>query len=127
MAGPGFIVRFRPTGPWRFGPESGARDQVEKILHSDALFSAVCLAMQGLGRFEEWLGDTVRAESSRVRFSSCFPYTGEHLMVTPPRHLWPPPSGANTRWKGARYVPLTAAASLVAETPLADDGWLVDS
>jgi CRISPR type III-A-associated RAMP protein Csm4 len=127
MAGPGFIVRFRPIGPWRFGPESGARDQVEKILHSDALYAALCSAMQRLGRLEEWLAGSVHSEDSRVRFSSCFPYTGEHLLITPPRHLWPPPVASNTRWKGARYIPLTAAASLVAETPLVDDAWVVDS
>src|SRR6202041_519625 len=51
-----FAVRFRPVGPWRFGPDSGARDRVDLIYHSDAVFSAVCSAMSQLGLAQEWLG-----------------------------------------------------------------------
>ncbi len=47
-----FAVRFRPVGPWRFGPDSGARDRVDLIYHSDAFYSAVCSAMAQLGLAE---------------------------------------------------------------------------
>ena len=61
-----FAVRFRPVGPWRFGPDSGARDRVDLIYHSDALFSAVCSAMSQLGLAEEWLQATATsAEHAR--------------------------------------------------------------
>jgi hypothetical protein len=53
-----YAVRFHPVGPWRFGPDSGARDRVDLIYHSDALFSAVCSAMTQLGFAEEWLEAT---------------------------------------------------------------------
>ena len=46
----GFLVRLRPTGPWRIGPDSGARDRVETIYHSDSMYSAVTAAMARLGR-----------------------------------------------------------------------------
>ena len=78
-----YAVRFRPVGPWRFGPDSGARDRVDLIYHSDALFSAVCSAMSQLGLAEDWLQataarracprcDSVRSfRSSATRCSWC--------------------------------------------------------
>ena len=38
---PGLVVKLRPAGPWRIGPDSGARNKVDAIYHSDSLFSAV--------------------------------------------------------------------------------------
>ncbi len=32
---PGLVVKLRPTGPWRIGPDSGARNRVDAIYHSD--------------------------------------------------------------------------------------------
>jgi hypothetical protein len=46
------LVRLRPTGPWRIGPDSGDRDRVDRIYHSDALYAAVCGAMFRLGEGE---------------------------------------------------------------------------
>ena len=65
-----FAVRFRPMGPWRFGPDSGARDRVDLIYHSDALFSAVCAAMSQLGLADAWLEATATASSPAVRRST---------------------------------------------------------
>ena len=45
---PGCIVKFRPLGPWRIGPNSGVRDRVDTIYHSDSLYSAVTGAMSAL-------------------------------------------------------------------------------
>ena len=59
-----FAVRFRPMGPWRFGPDSGARDRVDLIYHSDAVFSAVCSAMSQLGLAEAWFEATATAHAS---------------------------------------------------------------
>jgi CRISPR type III-A-associated RAMP protein Csm4 len=113
-------------GPWRIGPDSGDRDRVDRIYHSDSLYSAITSAMAGLGRLEEWLEATARASEPAVRFSSCFPYHGDTLLVVPPRNLWPPPLSSKVRWKGARFVPLSAVKSLAAGKGLSEDGWIID-
>lgn len=128
---PGFIVRLRPSGPWRIGPESGARDRVDRVYHSDSLYSAVCGAMLRLGSLEEWLDATARNPAgSAVRFSSCFPFQGDTLLAPPPSSHWPPQSApqqsAKVRWKGARFVPLPLIASLVRGEPFSEDAWAAD-
>lgn len=124
---PAFVVRFRPAGPWRIGPDSGARNRVDRIYHSDSLFSAVTHAMGRLGRMEEWLAATARnPQGSAVRFSSCFPFLGDTLFIVPPRNLWPPLPSPKVRWKNARFVPLSVVAALASERPLHDNNWYVD-
>jgi CRISPR type III-A-associated RAMP protein Csm4 len=119
-------VEFKPDTPWRIGPDSGDRDRVDRIFHSDAIYSAVSNAMARLGWIEEWLDDTARAADPSVRFSSCFPMQGEHKFVVPPRSLWPPPASAKVRWKGARFVPLSVVEDLVNARALSEDAWIVD-
>ena len=122
-----FAVRFRPMGPWRFGPDSGARDRVDLIYHSDAFYSAVCAAMSQLGLAEEWLQATATsADAPAVRFSSFFPFIGDTLLVVPPRSLWPPPESTKTRYKGAHFVPLSVIESLLSEKAIDEDRWAVD-
>jgi CRISPR type III-A-associated RAMP protein Csm4 len=122
-----FAVRFRPLGPWRFGPDSGARDRVDLIYHSDAVFSAVCSAMSQLGRAEDWFAATATyAGAPAVRFSSFFPFIGETLLAVPPRSLWPPPESAKVRYKGAHFVPLPLIEALLADKPIDEDRWAVD-
>lgn len=124
---PALLVRLRPTTPWRLGPDSGARDRVDPICHSDTLYSAVCSAMEQLGLLAGWLEATAaRTQPSEVRFTSCFPFLGDSLFVTPPRHLWPAPPSSKVRWKGARLVPLQAVETLVAGETLSEDEWVVD-
>ncbi len=124
---PAFVVRFRPAGPWRMGPDSGARNRVDRIYHSDSLFSAVTLAMARLGRLEEWLAATATNPlGAAVRFSSCFPYLQDVRFVVPPRNLWPPSPSARVRWENAQFVPLSVVGALVAEQPLNDAAWYVD-
>lgn len=123
---PSVLVRLRPTGPWRIGPDSGDRDRVDRIYHSDALYSAVSSAMARLGHLPEWLDATARSSSPAVRFSSCFPFHGDLLYVVPPRHIWPPPASPKVRWKGARFVPLKAVETILAGQPLSEDAWAVD-
>jgi len=124
---PSFTVRFRPLGPWRFGPENGARDRVNLIYHSDAVYSAVCSAMAQLGLAEEWLDATARAtDAPAVCFSSFFPFHGKTLMIVPPRSLWPPPESAKVRYKGARFVPLSVVQSLLSEKTIDENRWAVD-
>ncbi len=122
----GFIIRLRPAGPWRFGPSSGARDRVDRIFHSDSLYSGLTHAMLQLGKLDEWLAATATAQTPAVRLSSCFPFLGEMLLATPPRGTWPPPVSTKVRWKGARFVPLQAIATLLKDKPLDDDRWIVD-
>jgi len=122
----GLWVRFTPTGPWRIGPDSGDRDLVDRVYHSDTLYSAISSAMARLGMIDEWLDATARALEPAVRFSSCFPFQGETHFVVPPRSLWPPPPSAKVRWKGARFVPLSVVNELVHGRPMAEDGWTVD-
>lgn len=123
---PGLLVRLRPTGPWRIGPSSGARDRVDRIFHSDTLYSAVTHAMDSLGLLGDWLAATAWSEEPAVRFSSCFPFTGTTLLVVPPRHLWPPAAPGKLRWKGARFVPLPLIPQLLADQPLNEDDYVVD-
>ena len=61
-----------------------------------------------------------------MRFSSCFPYQGDTLLVVPPRNLWPPPASSKVRWKGAKFVPLKVVELLAAGKPLSEDGWIID-
>jgi len=122
----GLLIRLRPAGPWRIGPDSGDRDRVDRIFHSDSLFSAISAAMSRLGTLEEWLDATVRAPEPAVRFSSCFPFQGDTLFVVPPRNLWPPPPSSKVRWKGARFVPLSVVETLVSGHPIAEEGWMID-
>ncbi len=124
---PGFIVRLRPVGPWRLGPDSGARDRVDRVLHSDRLYSAVSWAMGRMGLLEEWVAAAFRGPGGpAVRFSSCFPALDELLFAPPPRNLWPPLASAKLRWKGARFVPLTLVRRLLAEDTPDEDRWIVD-
>jgi CRISPR type III-A-associated RAMP protein Csm4 len=120
------IVHFHPAGPWRIGPDSGDRDRVDRIFHSDTLYSAVSNAMARLGMIEQWLDATARAAEPAVRFSSCFPLLGDSLFVVPPRSLWPPPPSTKVRWKGARFVPLGVVEDLLHGRPVAEEGWTVD-
>src|SRR5436190_11349911 len=123
----GLLIRLRPTTPWRIGPVSGDRDRVDRIYHSDSLYSAVTGAMLRLGKLEEWLAATARAEHPAVRFSSCFPLYGDTLLVTPPRSAWPPPPSTKVRWKGAKFVPIEVVESLVAGRAIQEDGWAIDT
>ena len=79
---PGLVVKLRPSGPWRIGPDSGARNRVDVIYHSDSLFSAVTSAMGRMGRLEEWLQATVHGPAPAVCFSSCstMPTSPEKLL-----------------------------------------------
>ncbi len=124
---PALLVSFRPSGPWRIGPGSGARDHVDRIYHSDALFSAVATAMARLGLLETWLEDGVHhAAGPAVRFSSCYPWMGDQLLVVPPRTLWPPSASPKVRWKSAQFVPLRLVPALLAEEPLREETWWID-
>ncbi|MCS7314639.1 MAG: hypothetical protein NZ554_04150 [Bryobacteraceae bacterium] len=123
---PALVVRFRPAGPWRIGPDDGARDAAEALYHSDSLFSALTHAMARLGLLRQWLEAMVEAESPALLLSSCFPYLDEVHLVVPPATLWPPPPSPRLRWEGARFVPLSLVNDLLAERPLDDNAWRLD-
>jgi CRISPR type III-A-associated RAMP protein Csm4 len=127
---PGLIVKLRPSGPWRIGPDSGARNRVDVIYHSDSLYSAITSAMARLGWLEDWLDATARTASPVVSFGSCFPYMDQVGFVVPPRTVWPPASSstraARVRWKSARFVPLTVVQSILAGKRLDENQWSVD-
>jgi CRISPR type III-A-associated RAMP protein Csm4 len=120
------LIKLRPTGPWRIGPDSGDRDRVDRIYHSDSVYSAVSSAMASLGELEPWLQATAQAAEPAVRFSSCFPFYGETLYVVPPRNVWPPPASAKVRFKGARFVPLKVVENLIAGRAMTEDNWAID-
>jgi CRISPR type III-A-associated RAMP protein Csm4 len=127
---PGLVVKLRPTGPWRIGPDSGARNRVDVIYHSDSLYAAVTSAMSRLGTLEEWLDATARSTAPLVSFSSCFPFLDEIGFVVPPRNIWPPRSAALTaprvRWKSARFVPLGIVQAILEGKRLDENQWAVD-
>lgn len=120
------LIRLHPSGPWRIGPDSGDRDRVDRVYHSDTLYSAVSSAMAQMGDLEAWLEATARRPDPAVRFSSCFPFQGDTLFVVPPRNLWPPPPSAKVRWKGARFMPLSLLGQLVTKRTVPEEGWTVD-
>jgi CRISPR type III-A-associated RAMP protein Csm4 len=122
----GLLIKLRPTGPWRIGPDSGARDRVGRVYHSDALFAALSQAFAQLEMLEAWLDATARASAPAVRLSSCFPFQGDTLLVTPPRTLWPPQASSKVRWKGARFVPVSVVETLAQGRTLSDGSWAVD-
>ena len=119
----GFLALLRPTGPWRLGSHTGARDHVDRICHSDTLFAAITGAMNRMSLLEEWLAATSEAA---VRISSAFPFQGKTLFIAPPRSLWPPAPSARVRWRGAQLVPISIVADLIAEKPLDETRWRVD-
>ena len=127
---PGLAVTLRPTGPWRIGPESGARNRVDVIYHSDSLYSAITSAMARMGSLGEWLDATARNGRPAVCFSSCFPVLDEIRFVIPPRTVWPPTSpalmSARVRWKSARFVPLEVVRNIVAGSPPDENRWAID-
>ncbi len=119
----GFLALLRPTGPWRLGHHSGARERVDRVCHSDTLFAAVTSAMDLLGSRDAWLEAAGNAE---VRMSSAFPFQGKTLFAPPPRSLWPPAASSRVRWRGASFVPLGVIADLLADKPLDENRWRVD-
>jgi CRISPR type III-A-associated RAMP protein Csm4 len=127
---PGLVVKLRPAGPWRIGTDSGARNRVDVIYHSDSLYSAITWAMARLGSLDEWLGATARNGASAVSFSSCFPFLNEIDFVVPPRTIWPPTSpalmSARVRWKSARFVPLSVVQAMLAGQALDGNQWSLD-
>jgi CRISPR type III-A-associated RAMP protein Csm4 len=126
---PALLIKLRPTGPWRIGPDSGARNQVDAIYHSDTLYAAVTSAMLRLGSLPEWLAGTAGGNPA-LCFSSCFPFLDEIGFVVPPRTIWPPSSpallSARVRWKSARFVPLGIVQGLLSGQPLDEEQWAVD-
>lgn len=123
----GLLIRLRPTGPWRIGPDSGVRDRVGRVYHSDSLYAAVSSAMARLGQLDTWLDATARAMEPAVRLGSCFPYQGDTLLVAPPRNLWPPQASSKVRWKGARFVPVSVVETLAAGGTLPEGSWSIDA
>ena len=127
---PGLVVKLRPSGPWRIGSDSGARNRVDAIYHSDSLYSAACSAMARLGLLEEWLEATARSEGfPAVCFSSCFPFLDEIAFIVPPRTIWPPASpglSGRVRWKSARFVPLDLVRETLAGRRIEERQWSVD-
>ncbi len=129
---PGLVVKLRPAGPWRSGPDSGVRNRVDPIYHSDSIYAAVTAALSTLGRRDEWLDATARnPQGPAVRFSSCFPFLGELAFIVPPRSIWPPLAGvsvsaAKVRWKSARFIPLPLVAALLGGQPLREEQWTID-
>jgi CRISPR type III-A-associated RAMP protein Csm4 len=122
-----FLVRLRPTGPWRIGPHGGSRETTDLLYRGDALYSAVCTAMRYMGQLDEWLAATAaNPDGSSVRFSSLFPFVEGADLITPPRTLWPPAASAKLRWKSATFVPVSVVESLLAGQPLKEDGWSID-
>jgi CRISPR type III-A-associated RAMP protein Csm4 len=127
---PALLIKLRPTGPWRIGPDSGARNQVDAIYHSDTLYAAVTSAMLRLGLLQDWLNATSGDRAPAVCFSSCFPFLAEIAFIVPPRTIWPPSSpallSARVRWKSARFVPLGIVQGLLSGRPLDEEQWAVD-
>ncbi|MBI3210478.1 MAG: hypothetical protein HYZ37_16460 [Candidatus Solibacter usitatus] len=123
---PGLLIKLRPNGPWRISPASGPGGPPSAVFSSDALFSALTIAIGQLGSMDQWLAANVHAAEPSVRLTSCFPFTGDTLLITPPRSLWPLPPSPRVRWKAARFVPAQAVQYLLNGERLRDEDWAVD-
>jgi CRISPR type III-A-associated RAMP protein Csm4 len=125
---PGLVVKLRPVGPWRSGTDTGARNEVDVLYHSDTLYSAVASAMAMMGHLDAWLEATARnLQGPAVAFSSMFPFLEDIGFIVPPRTIWPPDTAsAKVRWKGARFIPLSLVGPLFASRALEEDGWKID-
>lgn len=95
---------------------------MDGVYHSDALYSAVTHAMNSFGWMEDWLAATAVSNSSAVRFSSLFPFSGQTRLVPPPRSSWPPASVSKLYAKGAKLVPLEVALKGITD----ESRWSVD-
>ena len=121
----GLLVRLHPAGPWRIGAPSGERDRSDRLYRSDALYSALTLAMAELGLLEAWLEATARPARPQVCLTSCFPWLGDILFITPPRSHWPA-AAVKLRTKGADFVPTSLVGALLEGAPFNEDNWRVD-
>jgi CRISPR type III-A-associated RAMP protein Csm4 len=120
------LVRLRPQGAWRIGPDSGARGRAERVLSSDSLYSAVTQAFDALGWIEPWLAATAGAGGEpAVRLTSLFPAQEENLLAPPPAHLWPAPA-SRLRTGGAKLVPTSLIRALALGEEWNEDQWEVD-
>ena len=122
------LVRLRPEGAWRIGPDSGARGRAEPVLSSDALYSAITQAMAALDWLEPWLAATAGTTDPAgpaVKLSSLFPAQEDTLLAPPPAYLWPAPA-ARLRTGGARLVPTVLIRSLALGEEWNEDQWEVD-
>ena len=134
MPQPALLIRLRPQGPWRYGPDDGGHDRVDTLYRSDRVYSALTLAMSQLGYLPEWLEEN--AHNPGIALSSLFPFLADSLLATPPSSLWPPPTSllttpsptflAKIRWRDARFVPLSLIDSLLTGQPILADQWLLD-
>lgn len=117
-------IKLRPLGPWRTGYAAGDRERVDPVYHSDAVYSAVTLAMQQLGWLPEWLAATVgQALPPAVRFSSWFPYVAASRLAPPPRSAWPPAGAGKLYLEAARLAPL----ELIGAKTVDETKWVVDA
>lgn len=122
-----FLVRLRPVGPCRFGPEDGSRARTSSIGRSDTFYAALSAAFEQLGWKEDWIGATAATADPSVRVSSLFPMLGRLLYVAPPQSLWPPDASPRLRWKAASLVPTTVVQDLALRKPLREERWEVDT
>ena len=121
------LAKLKPTGPWRMGPDSGARDRVDRILHSDSWYSAVTSAMDQLGWLDEWLTATAATAEPAVRLSSLFFGLDDALLVPAPANIWPPANASGKlRVEGAHYIPAFLVGQLAAGGSWNEDQWEVD-
>ena len=131
---PALLIRLRPQGAWRYGPDDGSEVRVDALYRSDRLYSAVTLAMKQLGYLPDWL--ELNSGDPGIVFSSLFPFAPDTLFARPPSTLWPPPAAlvttpspvfvAKIRWKTAHFVPLSVIDSLLTGQPILADQWLPD-
>ena len=126
MGSPAILVRLRVPGALRPGSPDGSRSEVDRVLHSDTLYSALTCAFEQLGSAAEWVAATAESASPEVRLGSAFPFVGRTLLLPAPKNAWPPAGSGKVRWKAARFIPAAVAGAVLRGEAPNEDRWAVD-
>ena len=129
---PGLVVKLRPAGPWRIGPDSGARNRVDVDLSQRfAVLRGHRRPCRGWARSTNgWMPPRAARSARRCASAPAFRFWTRSASSCrrapsgrPPRRAL---MSARVRWKSARFVPLGVVQAILAGQPLDENHWTVD-
>ena len=114
------IYKLRFTAPLHVSANGSSYEDVDSLIHSDTLYSALCTVAPQLYTEEKWKSIFLNQDEWRVRISSAFPYFRESLLL-------PKPFGFNPKnfsewdytlqkaWKKVTYFSWNAFQKVIVE------------